>query len=623
MESRESPSAVLTEFYTLPQLTNSSLIENGAHIIYMFNESTKYISNAIHFITEGLTKGHLIILIESEEFFNEINKQLIQQGYSEQDLKTITYIDQMRQYSNNKQFEADHSFQSLLKLLKPTIDPYRTTRLWGQVLAKDALLSELRKYECDCDEFMGGENVISVCAYNALFTPSYIQNEMLKVHGYFMTDEQIEKSPFYNKKNLLAMSPSEKARLQNIENENQRLKKKNSRLLKEKAYQQEREQILYEAKRHAENANAMKTTFLSQMSHDLRTPLNIIQGYAQILMLEGSHQRLQKNIQKIFGASNDLLKLIEEILDFSAIEAGKVTINKEPIHLKTFIDNSVSAIFDFNHSDIMIKVDHIDDNLYIEADRLRLTQVITNLLTNAIKYNQPHGEISVFIDFDELREEIKIHVKDTGIGISDSELHLIFDPFYRSETSKSKWKGTGIGLAIVSQLTNKMNGSYGVTSEEGNGSNFWVSFKGFASTQPCLVALQPSATHQHPSTDDLNVLYIEDNQDNIDLMSSMLHIITDIQLTSEMTGKDGYHKAIEMQPDLILLDLHLPDTNGLNVLNDLKTHALTKHIPVIAISAEALESSIDLALEQGCQGYLTKPVNLTELRDVVMHYSNN
>ncbi|WP_332634832.1 ATP-binding protein [Halalkalibacter flavus] len=623
MERNEYTSVDLTEPSPLIELTNSSVIENGAHILYMFNAHSSYVQNATSYIMEGLNKGHRIVLFEDQTFFDQINNNLLLEGYSENTLKQITYICHSKHYSTNNQFQADHSYENLVKLLKPAVKQHRTTRIWGQVLAQNALVSELRKYECSCDEFLNSEKVISVCAYNALETPSYIQNEMLKVHGYFMVDERIEKSPFYNKKYVVNISPTEQLKLQKIEMENQELKRRNQQLVKEQASQKEREQDLRIAKRNAEKANAMKTTFLSQMSHDLRTPLNIIQGYSQISLLETNDPRFQLNIQKIYDASNNLLKLIEEILDFSAIEAGKVSINKEFIHARSFIDQCIKSIFDITHSNQIIKVDDIDDHMYIEADRLRLTQVLTNLITNAVKYTQTNGHISISLDHDSVKDQVIINVEDTGIGIPSNELTLIFEPFYRSKKTMSKWKGTGIGLAIVAQLTTKMDGTYGVISKEGIGSTFWVSFKGFVAKKETTDVYESSiATSSLPVTPKMKILYIEDNLDNVDLMSSMLHIITEVELYSEVTGKSGYHKAIEVQPELILLDLHLPDMNGLEVLDNLKCHPLTKSIPVIVISAEALESTIDLSLEKGCQSYLTKPVHLEKLRDLVLRNSS-
>ncbi|MFC0469013.1 ATP-binding protein [Halalkalibacter kiskunsagensis] len=479
MSAQDYTSGVNKKALSLQEQINNCVDSNGAHILYMFNEYDKYINNAIHYIAEGIDKDDKIILVESQEFIDAVKEKLLLKGYSNNQLKSISHICNSDYYLSDREFNAENCFQNLVKTLKPNIDKKLMTRIWGQVLVKNSLVYELRMYECECDKFMGGESVLSVCSYNSLTTPSVIQNEMLKVHKYLMIDDQIEKSPFYNQNHLLTISDSERDRLLKIERENKLLKKKNQRLLVDKARQKEREKHLKLAKLNAEKANYMKNIFLSQMSHDLRTPLNTIQGYSQIMLLDNNKKNYQYNVQKILYASKHLLQLIEEILDFSAMESGKISINLENIHLKTFINNCVSSIFNTNNSDITVEIENIDDNIFIEADPLRLNQVITNLVNNAIAYNKPSGKVCIYVEYDQNNEEIKLYFKDTGIGIQSDELELIFEPFYRSKTCMSKWKGTGLGLAIVAQLTKQMNGKYGVISEVDIGTTFWVSLKGW------------------------------------------------------------------------------------------------------------------------------------------------
>ncbi|MFA9560000.1 ATP-binding protein [Evansella sp. AB-rgal1] len=610
---------------TLNSLINSKLHNNGAHILYMFNEYDKYINNAVPFIAEGIDKGHTIVLIENCEFIRRLNNNLLRLGYSQKDLDAIIKMDYASYYSKNKNFEAQRSSDSLKDLLEPYIDSKITTRLWGKVLAQGVQVTELREYECMCDEYVQGKNIISVCTYNALVTPAYIQNEMLKVHDYFMLDERVELSPFYHKTNSSAITYQEKNRLQNMERENISLMKKNEQLRMEKDQEIVKVQLLREEKTSAENANKMKNTFLSQMSHDLRTPLNTILGYTQILLLEENNTDSQHSLGKIYDSSMDLLKLIEEIIDFSAIEAGKISLHIEDIHVKSFVENCVHSIFETQSAKIVIKIDSISDDLYITADKLRLQQVITNLISNGMKYNKENGEVSIFVDYNHLEKSVKISVKDSGIGIPHDELVSIFKPFYRTKVSLEQWKGSGVGLAIVSKLTNKMNGSYGVMSEEDIGSTFWVTFDGFVEKKAPSHSMMPINRDQHiPSlSGKLKILYIEDNVDNIEVLSSMLQVIGDITFTYETAGEQGFAKAVRIQPDLILLDLHLPDVSGLSILAKLKAHSRTKDIPVVVVSAEAIESTIKLARKEGCQNYLMKPVDMNKLREVIWEHSNS
>jgi signal transduction histidine kinase/AmiR/NasT family two-component response regulator len=603
---------------TLQQLINNYLGKSGAHILYMFNEYNQYINNALTYISEGLDSGEKIIVIEDQRFFTMIKNKLFIKGYTELLIQSITFIDSSDFYFYNNKFSALNSSDTLLNLLNPDMDDEIRTRIWGQVLVDSSDISELRRYESSCDEYMSGKNLISVCSYNALTTPSFVQNELLKVHEYLMVDDEIEKSPFYNEEYLLDFSNKERKRLRKLEKENDWLRKRNETLLIDKARQNEREKYLEIAKVTAEKENNAKSAFLSQMSHDLRTPLNTIQGYLQIILMSEDNKNLQKNIRKIFNASERLLKLIEEILDFTVIDSGRINIKKEKVQLKSFLENAVDSILEINNSDISIQLREIEENIYIEIDPLRFSQIITNLLNNAIKYNRPKGKIIIYCDYNEESEEIKINITDTGIGIEREEIDLIFEPFYRSKRNMDNWKGTGLGLAIVAQLTRRMNGKYGLITEKGNGSTFWVSFKSVKISQQFLYEEKDIKGEIKPLDNVTKVLYIEDNQDNIDVMISMLKLMGNIQLTCVTSGKSGIKQAFDLHPDIILLDLSLPDINGYELLNKFKTNPITKDIPIIAVSADALKSSIKHALLEGCFSYITKPINFEVLRQIMI-----
>ncbi|MFE8699974.1 ATP-binding protein [Cytobacillus sp. FJAT-54145] len=532
---------------------------NNAHIVYMYNEYEQYVENALTFISEGLDRGEKIILAESKEFFGTIFNKLLNKGYSKEDLRSIITLSNIDVYKSQREFKAEYSLNQLMKSLKPLIDKNMPTRTWGEVLFHPSEISELRIYESECDKFISGKNLISVCTYNALTTPSFIQNELLKIHEYVMVDNQIVYSPFYNKRYLKDISHLERERLKRLEIENSLLKEKNEKLLIDTARQKDRENYLQLAKVNAEKANDAKNLFLSQMSHDLRTPLNTIQGYSQIILMDEYDQELQKKINKIFQASEDLLKLIEQILDFNVMTNGEVNIEKEKVHLKPFLENCISSILELNHTNISIQLEGIENHVYIEVDPLRFKQIIMNLLNNAIKYNTLNGKIKVYCNYTESNEDIKINIEDTGVGISNNEQELIFEPFYRS---KSSTKGTGLGLAIVAQLTKRMGGNYGVSSQEGVGSTFWVSFKRVEHSD-----LNAKEILENPNkkvsflNSPIKVLYIEDNHDNIDVMTSMFNIITNIDLRCALTGETGIREAFDFCPDLILLDLSLPDIN--------------------------------------------------------------
>lgn len=595
--------------------------KNGAHILYMFNEEDRYMNNVYHFIAEGIEQREKIVLVEEQEIFENIVTILLNNGYTKEDMKLLEFMSIQDFYFSEKGFNAEENFQKIEQLLERSIKKGLKLRTWGNVVADSSLISEIRNYESKVDRLLEGSDTISVCAYNAFVTPAFFQNELLKVHEYVMIEEELERSPFYHKK-YRSFPQSEREKVNKLESEIRILRERNEELLIGNARHKEREEYLYEEKLNAEQANHAKTLFLSKMSHDLRTPLNTIQGYSQILLME-SYPDLHQKIVKIYNASEQLLHLIEEILDFTAVDTGRVNIYLEEIHLKTFLEDCVGSFLETNTSTISIQLEDIPTDLYIEADSVRLNQIITNLIDNALKYNQANGTVQIFC---EDGEEVKINTKDSGIGIGKEDLPHIYDPFYRSKSTLNKWKGTGIGLSIVSQLTKRMNGNYGVKSEEGKGSTFWVSFKKLNNLAQDEVHKNSKKESLVPSGHSIKVIYIEDNKDNVDVMKSMLHFMNTIDLKCALSGKDGIKQVFEQKPDIVLLDLALPDMNGFDVLRQIKSNSMTKDIPVIAISADAMEATIKKASEEGFHAYIKKPVHFEELRSVLqstMIYKNS
>ncbi|EWG09951.1 ATP-binding protein [Cytobacillus firmus] len=373
----------------------------------------------------------------------------------------------------------------------------------------------------------------------------------------------------------------------------------------------EMEKDLKEAKLNAEKSNHLKTVFLSQISHDLRTPLNSIQGFTQIMLMENQEEKDSRRLQRILDASHHLLELIDELLDFTAIETGNINMKQERIQLKPFIEDCIGSLAVNPH--VSIEIGPIDEKLSVTADSLRLRQVLNNLLANALKYNRPGGYVHVYTEVE--GADVKINIADTGVGIALDQLRVIFEPFYRANKDMDKWKGSGLGLAIVANLVEKMNGTYGVRSKEGVGTTFWVSFK--ANELP-----EKTAAHE-PFANTMDeyektVLYIEDHHGNIELVREMLNLIGDIKFMAERNGESGFLRAVEMKPDIILLDLGLRDMNGLEVLNRLGENEATKDIPVIILSADALSASTERAAQLGCRDYITKPVDFEKLKRAIL-----
>jgi signal transduction histidine kinase/CheY-like chemotaxis protein len=600
--------------YFLEEFLNN-IVEKSAHILYMFNDQKMYLENLYQFISQGIQQQEKILLIDEKSVYKYLSDLLASNGYSKDEINLINFMLVDDFYLSSKGFDAKGSFKQLEEILRINFEKGIRTRTWGKILPDDSSISEIRKYESYVDRLLQGSETISVCAYNALITPAFFQNELLKIHEYVMIDEAIEDSPFYHRK-YTSFPASERERVQKLEKENNLLKKKNEELLIGNARQMEHEKFLKLQKLNAEKANLAKTIFLSQMSHDLRTPLNTIQGYSQILLMNKNSPDLNQKISKIYNASEQLLNLIEEILDFTAIDTGRVNIHKEEIQVKSFLEDCVGSILETNTSDVDIHLEGIPSDLFIEADPVRFNQIITNLLDNAMKYNRTNGTVHIYCEDENDSKEVKINVKDSGIGVEQEDLDLIYEPFYRSKNTMNNWKGTGIGLAIVSQLTKRMNGNYGVTTEKGKGSTFWVSFKKL-NKQSEEIMQNIDEEQLIPLSQPLRVLYIEDNTDNIDVMRSMLQIIQTIDLQCVTSGKEGIKQVMELKPDIVLLDIALPDMNGFEAIRHIKSNPVTKDIPVIAVSADAMESTIKQASEEGCYAYIKKPIHLEEIRNVL------
>jgi PAS domain S-box-containing protein len=380
----------------------------------------------------------------------------------------------------------------------------------------------------------------------------------------------------------------------------------------------ELENKILAAKEEAEKANIAKSEFLSKMSHELRTPLNGILGFSQLLELDQTLTGQQQMfVQEILKGGRHLLSLINEILDLSRIEIGQLKMLNETILISTVIEECISIVGpSAKNKDIMIVNDTKKcTDKYVHGDQIRLKQILINLLDNAIKYNQKNGTVTISCEIQ--KDSLMIHVLDTGIGIPSEEYSFIFEPFYRVKNTNVD--GTGIGLPLVQQLIQLMGGKLEVKSRLGEGSQFSFSLP-IVDTNPNYVHPNESHIVQLPEVRKNIVLYIEDNQSNIQLVSEIFRSIPGVTLLTAITGKDGVEVATKKEIDLILLDLHLPDLNGMEVLEILKSNVKTKDIPVIVVSANAVRDHIDKAIDNGVKDYITKPIDINHFLSVVLKY---
>ena len=403
------------------------------------------------------------------------------------------------------------------------------------------------------------------------------------------------------------------------------------------------EEIIRLAQMGAVQANNAKIDFLSRMSHELRTPLNAILGFSQLLEIERLSKGQRESVEQITRAGRHLLELVNEVLDISRIDSGNMTLVPEPLAVEDLLREAVDLIrplADMRHIDILTDPAVLAGGQHVLADRQRLRQVLLNLLSNAVKYNREGGRVTLRGGPSPDEKHVRITVTDTGTGISPENLTLLFTPFERLGAENTSIEGSGMGLALSRKLVETQGGTLGVESEVGAGSTFWVDLPVAAAPteesplffeellgspffqteeeEATIEAKKAAAALLPPAL--RTVLHIEDNEPNQRLIEMLLARRPALRLLTASRGEQGLEMAREHHPDLILLDIHLPDTSGEVVLQSLRADLGTHDTPVVMVSADAAAVKQNQFNDIGANNYLLKPFNVTQFLKILDEY---
>jgi len=387
------------------------------------------------------------------------------------------------------------------------------------------------------------------------------------------------------------------------------------------------EEALVAARDTAESASRAKSEFLASMSHELRTPLNAILGFSQLFAMDTSLPvATREGAKEIETAGRHLLALVSDLIDLARIEAGKLDVVLEPVALRAVLEESVDMVRPMLLAQrIDLQVNSCARSVRVQADMVRLRQVLINLLSNAIKYNRAQGSVRIDCALED--GSVRVSVSDTGPGIAPEKHERMFSPFDRLGAERGRVEGAGIGLVITRRIVEAMGGRIGFDSAPGAGSVFWVTLPlaepvpvGRATPgvpdAPGMAARDAAAAHAGRAP--RRILYVEDNAVNARIMEHILRTLPRVLLQVAESAEEGLQRIRQDPPDLVLMDIHLPGMSGLDAMRSIRQDPRTADLPVIAVSAAAMDSDVQDGLDAGFRHYLTKPFDVEELLKLVV-----
>jgi signal transduction histidine kinase/ActR/RegA family two-component response regulator len=378
---------------------------------------------------------------------------------------------------------------------------------------------------------------------------------------------------------------------------------------------------LDDQRRRAEEANRSKSDFLANMSHELRTPLNAVIGFAEILQMKRGGQTLSANqaeaVEQIGSSGRHLLALIEEVLDFARIESGKLVVALEAVDAGRIIADVLGGFrLQAEAASVTLAGPGAGTHAIVRADPLKLRQIVANLVSNAIKYNRPGGQVTVEVH--EVGDTVEVAVRDTGLGIPAERMANLFQPFDRLGREALAVEGAGLGLALTRRLVEAMGGRLAVESVADVGSTFTVGLPSAAAEELAAPPSAPLRDRALPAaTGSTTLLYVEDNASNIRLMRHLVEALGGLELHVAEHPRVGLEMAELLRPDVILLDINLPEMDGFEVKARLAANPATSEIPVIALSANVLTETVARGRLAGFHGYLTKPLSISALVEAI------